>query len=140
MSHSVKPHLPLITNRIQFQFTTLPPPPSTTLRQDFGRRAIRQIRHNKTPYTRVHSRVCTPRRLTPVPDEGLSDCDSDLSDLSSLPDNDQEKAKIPKPPGEAGRKNSGGFNLEEALGWTEEKYNKLTVSCILINFWIVRLH
>ncbi|KAF8878984.1 hypothetical protein CPB84DRAFT_1852221 [Gymnopilus junonius] len=36
------------------------------------------------------------------------------------------KGKVAKPPGKAGRKNCGGFNLEKALGWDEEKYNMLT--------------
>jgi hypothetical protein len=133
MSHSVKPHLPLITNRVEFQFTALLLPPTITLRQDFRRITRRQIHRHKTPYGRAHSRECTPRRL---PDFGMTDPnDSDLSDLSSASDDDNGSTsstskvdKIPKPPGEAGRKNSGGFNLEKALGWTSAKYNQLAVS------------
>jgi hypothetical protein len=42
-----------------------------------------------------------------------------------------ERNKVPKPPGEVGRWNSGGFNLEKALGWDGEQYNNLIVSWIL---------
>jgi hypothetical protein len=135
MSQFVNPHLPLITNRVEFRFTALLPPPTITLRQDFRRIARRQTHRHNTPYGHAHSCECTPQRLTPLPDFGttVSD-DSDLSELSSMPDNDDNEStsskvdKIPKPPGEAGRKNSGGFNLEKALGWTPAKYNKLTVN------------
>lgn len=39
-----------------------------------------------------------------------------------------KKKAVPKPPGEAGRRNSGGFNLEKALGCEAERYNDLMVS------------
>ncbi|KDR65034.1 hypothetical protein GALMADRAFT_217705 [Galerina marginata CBS 339.88] len=31
---------------------------------------------------------------------------------------------IPKPGGEAGKTNSGGYNLEKALGWTKKRYDE----------------
>jgi len=37
------------------------------------------------------------------------------------------KKKIPKPPGEAGRKNCGGYNLEAELNWTHSKYEEFMV-------------
>jgi hypothetical protein len=42
-------------------------------------------------------------------------------------------SKIPKPSGEAGRSNSGGYNLKEALGWDEKRYSEFTVSYIFKN-------
>jgi hypothetical protein len=63
------------------------------------------------------------------------DEESDSTDESNLPDSPESEnkatlplAKIPKPPGEAGRKNSGGFNLQEVLGWNDNKYKKFLVS------------
>jgi hypothetical protein len=57
---------------------------------------------------------------------------TDESGLTDLPESEDELslpvAKIPKPPGEAGRKNSGGFNLQEVLGWNDDKYKKFMVS------------
>jgi hypothetical protein len=35
---------------------------------------------------------------------------------------------IPKPPGEAGRPQSGGFNLETSLAWPKPTYQKIVVS------------
>jgi hypothetical protein len=60
---------------------------------------------------------------------------SPLSSLSGYESSENEdmvtvgkKKAVPKPPGEAGRRNSGGFNLEKALGWEAERYNDLMVS------------
>ena len=136
MSYPVKPHLPLITSRIEFQLSHLPTP-AITLRHDLGRclRDQRQTRHSKTPYHRTRIR-------TPNPDtEGeVSDlANSELSELSSIYDDNQPTAKIPKPPGEAGRKNCGGFSLEKALGWEQAKYNELMVSIRVIPVVILRV-
>ena len=34
---------------------------------------------------------------------------------------------IPKPAGEAGKFNSGGFNLEKELGWNRKQFSEFTV-------------
>ena len=125
MPFSVKPHPPLISTRIEFQINHLPPPPSTTLRQDLGRHVKRRIQRKKTPYDRR------------IPNESEHSSHDEGSSLSSLSDDglseDEEvtvarKNKIQKPPGEAGRRNSGGFNLEKVLGWEVERYNDMIVS------------
>jgi hypothetical protein len=54
----------------------------------------------------------------------LSDLDSDKSD----DENCDTPNRIPKPKGEAGRSNSGGYNLMDALGWEEKRYHEFTVS------------
>ena len=125
----VKPHLPLITNCVEFQLTTLPPPPTISLRQDFERR-VRLPIHRKAPYARSP----TPQFDTSMPDirGRYGDSGSDISGTFSLPDiklrsMSSRGMKIPKPPGEAGRKNSGGFNLEQELGWTQAEYAELMV-------------
>jgi hypothetical protein len=59
--------------------------------------------------------------------------ESPLSELSDS-ENDEKRNipnKIPKPKGEAGRSNSGGYNLKEALGWEEKRYSDFTVSDII---------
>ena len=62
------------------------------------------------------------------------DSESDLSDLDGLSDTPELQqaassllSKIPKPPGEAGRPKSGGFNLEETLSWPKEYFNDVQV-------------
>ena len=131
MYSTVKPHLPLITNRVEFQLTSLPPPPTISLRQDFGRR-VRSPIYRITPYVRSLS----PKFNASMPNimGRYGDSDSDISGTFSLPPDIKLRStssrgmKIPKPPGEAGRKNSGGFNLEQELGWTQAKYVELMVS------------
>ena len=59
------------------------------------------------------------------------------SPLSPLPNEDDEleseedgrvDKKIPKPPGEAGRPQSGGYNLQSELGWNDRTYDSILVS------------
>jgi len=35
---------------------------------------------------------------------------------------------IPKPKGEAGKANSSGYNLKQALGWTPKRFEEFDVS------------
>jgi hypothetical protein len=41
--------------------------------------------------------------------------------------------KIPKPPGELTRLSRGGYSLERALGWDQERYRKIQVSLSLVH-------
>jgi hypothetical protein len=57
------------------------------------------------------------------------------SSLSSLSDEEDEleseedtSKKIPKPPGEAGRPHSGGYNLQDKLDWNDKTYESIVVS------------
>ena len=115
-SFPIKCHLPLITTRIEFKFNVLPAPPHITPRRDFGAHIRRQNRRDSvTPYSRsTHFRNVTPAR-SQSPSEHFSDGEKGFE-------------KIRKPPGEAGRVNSGGYDLQTALGWDYEQYNKFTVS------------
>ncbi|KAG2747124.1 hypothetical protein P692DRAFT_20704332, partial [Suillus brevipes Sb2] len=47
---------------------------------------------------------------------------STYSSLSSL---DSKDSKIPKPEGEAGRPGRGGYNLEMALNWDDDRFKNL---------------
>jgi hypothetical protein len=118
----VKCHLPLITTRIEFRFNVLPPPPQITPRRDLGAVIRRQARR-ATPYGRSN-RGDTPIRaespLTDIPD---SDTDSRSDDESR-----RSSHKISKPKGEAGKSNSGGYNLQDAMGWENEEFSTFTVS------------
>ncbi|KJA14388.1 hypothetical protein HYPSUDRAFT_208735 [Hypholoma sublateritium FD-334 SS-4] len=50
-----------------------------------------------------------------------------MSDDSGASDSDERGGfLIPKPPGEAGRANSGGYNLQEKLGWDEKRFKEFT--------------
>jgi hypothetical protein len=121
----IKCHLPLITTRIEFQFNVLSPHPQITLRRDLGAVIRRQARR-ATPYTRLNPRgvpVTARRDESPLTD--ISDSDTDESDdgESIMPSH-----KISKPKGEAGRSNSGGYNLQDAMGWEDKEFATFTVS------------
>ena len=52
---------------------------------------------------------------------------SSLSDdeCNELESEDEEvNTKIPKPPGEAGHPHSGGYNLQDKLGWNDRTYGQ----------------
>jgi hypothetical protein len=121
----IKSHLLLISTRIEFKLKDLPPPPQITSRRDLGAHLRRQARHKSVPYSRPG-----PRHTS----EEASDSDIRHvrfdSPLTPLPMDIEEREiqKIPKPKGEAGKSNSGGYNLKEALGWEEKRYNEFIVS------------
>jgi hypothetical protein len=121
----LKSHLPLITTRIEFQFNVLPPPPQITPRRDLGAVIRRQARRAK-PYTRSkrgNTPITTQRADSPLTD--ITDSDTEISDVEKTTTSSQ---KISKPKGEAGRSNSGGYNLQVAMGWKDEEFAKFTVS------------
>lgn len=134
MAFPIKSHLPLITTHIEFQFNVLPPPPLVTTRQDLGARIRRQVRHKSTPYSRPRH-ICKETRVRSRSVTFDHESESVLSEISDS-DEDSEGSvnlnKIPKPNGEAGRANSGGYNLEKALGWEEKRFNAFTVSPTII--------
>ena len=53
----------------------------------------------------------------------LSDEDNELES-----ENGEVSRKIPKPPGEAGHLQSGGYNLQDKLGWNNRTYESILVS------------
>jgi hypothetical protein len=121
----VKCHLPLITTRIEFQFNVLPPHPQITLRRDLGAVIRRQARR-ATPYTRLNPRsapVTARRSESPLTDLSDTEVDGLETRESIMPSH-----KISKPKGEAGKSNSGGYNLQEAMGWKDKEFATFTVS------------
>jgi len=123
MIFPVKSHLPLITARIEFQLKELPSPPQITPRRDLGAHLRRQARRSSVPYSRPrHTSEETPVRNQYTGfDRHSESLLSDLSDSESSGDEDKPNT-IPKPIGQAGRSNSGGYNLKNALGWEEERF------------------
>jgi hypothetical protein len=134
MTFPMKSHLPLITTRIEFQLKKLPLPPQITPRRDLGAHLRRQARLNSLPYNRPTSR-CTSEEAS-VRNKSVRFNDHSLSPLSEIDsdksgdEDNRDAPKIPKPKGEPGRMNSGGYNLKEALGWEEKRYSEFTVSYI----------
>lgn len=132
MSFPIKSHLPLITTRIEFGFNTLPPPPQITTRRDFGPHIRRRGQHHSVPYNRPKPRERTPARTLSVEFDVQSDSSlSDLSDTEESTDGDNLSSTsglIPKPEGEAGKARSGGYNLEEALGWPKKRFDDFYMS------------
>jgi hypothetical protein len=118
----IKCHLPLITTRIEFQFNILSPPPHITPRRDLGAVIRRQVRR-ATPYVRSNRRN-TPRRA-----------ESPTSDLSEEDTSEEEEEtsshKILKPKGEVGKSNSGGYNLQAAIGWEDKEFARFIVSQVV---------
>lgn len=138
MASFVQPHPPLITSRIRFELNNSPPLLAITPRMNFTRN-IRRNEHEARSlckrrvrqFSAEVSRASTPmsgieRDETPLTSLGGSDDSSEDARLTPPPLTKQNQ--IPKPPGEAGRRNCGGFNLESALNWEGNKYRRMMVS------------
>lgn len=120
-------HLPLITHRIRFSTSAMDPLPAITPRVNLSLLGNSILPGN------------AERELTPSEDgEGgpqVDDGESEMSELSELgSDIDSGEAlhpaqKIPKPPGEPGRPNSGGYSIEDALvSWGKDEFGGVMVS------------
>jgi hypothetical protein len=104
--------LPLVLAQVQLRR----PDTSPYAKRDSGRGVIR-------PLKSIRREPREPSRSLPHDDL------SDLSDLSSLPDvdSDCEDDMVAKPSGEPGRPGRGGYNLQTAVNWSPERFNKLKV-------------
>jgi len=114
------------------------PLPIITPRVDLPLLGVNTLLGNRNP---------TERELTPSEDgeEGspenqpnVDDGESELSELSELEsDSDSDKPtrpvqKIPKPSGEPGRPNSGGYSIEDALiSWGKDEFGKVMVGNLI---------
>ena len=123
----VKRHLPLITTRIAFTTQVLPDRPVITPRIDFDTEERRRLTHSVAVENHLSLNDLTSEDMSTTDDEGEDfeseeDCKNELNN---------ELTKIPKPPGEAGRPGSGGYNLKDALGWSKQDYDKVQVSLLV---------
>lgn len=125
MDLRLNPHLPIITPRIEFSsLTRLRPPAIITPRIDFadewtmGNNSASHVVSDFAPF---------------VDGDDEDSITVDLELLESEASDDEtplnNRGKIPKPPGEPGRPNSGGYNVEnEVRAWGTDKISQVTVS------------
>lgn len=99
-------HLPLITARIHFNAVPIPPLPVITSRTFFaeGERAPRDL----TP-------SISGNESTADDNDGIIDPDGESEVSDNSEEDECSSTLIPKPAGEPGRPNSGGYSLEDAL-------------------------
>jgi hypothetical protein len=105
--------------------------------------AIRQKMFQSLPRARFRSPVLL-RGASPGPSRNYDNL-SDLSDLSELGSSSDSEASvssvssregmIPKPEGESGRLNRGGYNLQDALGWNSRQFKKVKVRSLVGNIF-----
>lgn len=53
---------------------------------------------------------------------------SEPTSEGSSQEDDDEQTTVPKPPGEPGRPNRGGYNIQKEVGWRRPVYEKFRVS------------
>jgi hypothetical protein len=121
MESRLNPHLPIITPRIEFSSSSQSHPPVTiTPRIDFA-----QLWTGDNPGSHAVSDAPSDDSDS---DSNAMDFESEASDdnMSLMPLNNNEK--IPKPPGEPGRPNSGGYNIKNELRvWGADKISQVMV-------------
>lgn len=146
---AIRRHLPLITARVEFSKEVITGHPSVTHAIDFGyvteRRALSPI------FRRSLSPVMADDDPDDNSDAGASPStwiDYDDEDVDMVTAGAAERRtggtneagpsaspvagrasgkKIPKPSGEAGRPNCGGYNLERKLKWEKEVFEEIKV-------------
>jgi hypothetical protein len=139
MDAQIDRHQPLITARLVFVPKAFPPPPIISARMEFPSINIPQ-QHERSPTPEVRTprkHFLTPRRPTPIHTQkavAFEDDDNMESPLTSVTsDEESEKdgedsTKVPKPPGSVGRPQSGGYSLQDTLGWNDTTYQSVQVS------------
>ena len=150
MDAQIDRHQPLITARLDFAPKPSPPPPIISARMEFPSISIpQQFERSPTPEVRTPEttsrRATTPtRRPTPRPtpintqkavnfEDGTSLGSPLTTDDSDDSEEDGEVSKIPKPSGVAGRPKSGGYNLQDKLGWNDTTYERILVSLLNVS-------
>jgi hypothetical protein len=87
----------------------------------------------ENPAAKTASQPGGTKPPVPAPSEAPSPAPSKASELSELPEPDEDwenRPIIPKPNGEPGRPNAGGYNLEDAVGWDAKKYGRMKVGSV----------
>ena len=127
MDSRLNPHLPIITPRIEFSSLTHSRPPAIiTPRIDFAELWITgsdSASHAVSDFNKRSPSVCGDDNDTIPMDLDLLEEASD----DEVPLNNNRK--IPKPLGEPGQPNSGGYSVENELqAWGADKISKVTLS------------
>lgn len=121
------PSMPVLT--VQSEFIRSPNESPSILTQEVP------LRPNKRQFSRNDCEQSPAKKLrfTTPSQESASSSDSQdgPDDGKSIPSDDEEDdGLIPKPPGEARRPKSGGYNLELELNWDAKHWNSLKVSSL----------
>lgn len=146
---AIRRHLPLITARVKFSEEVTTGHPRATHAIDFG--YIKQKRASSPVLRRSPSVPPTDDTIDTGSDTGLSPSwidydDEDVAMVGAVDDREEHAGnrdgagpstipptkrslgkKIPKPVGEAGRPNCGGYNLEKKLKWKKEDFEEIKV-------------
>lgn len=130
-------HLPIITPHIEFSSSSQSHPPTTiTPRVNFAELWIME--------TKMETLTDSPAGLHDSDDSAAMDLDLLESESSDDEVNNYCDRKIPKPPGEPGQPNSGGYNIENELrAWGADKISHITVGLnlnlkeLIYNRWMM---
>lgn len=143
----IRKHLLLITPRIEFTPELSRPLPTITARMEFDDFRCNLV--DDGPPGGVHEDSEeeqpgeTPKETTGTKGKGKAkespraraDSPSATSSSNEAGGSQTRSEKIPKPTGEPGRPNSGGYALESMMindyGWTKETFDDITVSIVL---------
>ena len=115
--------LPLPSARSRSQTPGLPPAPAS--------------RFSPYPHSSAGNRQQSTRS-NKSPESGqngvrfeIEEDEEDSQDEIEIGEDDDGEGKISKPPGEPGRPRSGGYKLEDVLGWNEATFEAVRVSISL---------
>jgi hypothetical protein len=117
--------MPLPIMRTAFFYADEDELPTVTLKKALPRRGV----SFKDVYSHYPS---TPREIYTPPREM-----SPLTELSDHESDDATPEEIPKPPGEPGRPDSGGYNLQQAVNWTSSDFNRLKVRLQILHLGLM---
>lgn len=142
---------PMRHQRFQHRFASAPPkslhiPPSRYTPYTVPDRTVRyrpvssMAADDTSPPSRSSSSVPEEANLDNNVMEAPSMAVDEPGERSFSDKNDHENGKISKPPGEVGRPNSGGYNLEVALDWSAADYKNLLVSNIMPLILLIHHH
>ena len=132
MDAHIDRHQPLITARLIFAPKAFPPPPIISAWMEFPLILVpQQYERSPTPEVRT-------RRPPPINTERAVALEGPESPLTPAPDESNERdsedvsTKIQKPLGMVGRPQSGGYNLQDKLGWNDTTYQSIVVSFVIV--------
>lgn len=124
-------HLPLITSRIEFSLSPQPELPVITLRKCFLEYDMQRDNGNDMGSHVGDNANNVGNDVDNGADHAEVNGQASGSDISSEAGGDDGfgpgRILIPKPSGEPGRPQSGGFNLERALNWPKATFEKIQV-------------
>ena len=134
MDLRLNPHLPIITPGIEFSSLSQSRPPTTiTPRIDFADEWMTENNNSGS-----HTVSDFAPSVGDSDGEDLTAMNLDLLESETSDDeqslNNNRDIKVPKPPGEPGRPNSGGYNVKNELcAWGADKISQVMVGLNFLN-------